>query len=108
MNTCLTLSAEEHARREMDTPIQRKVEIVAQKMRLMPQVECPVTHEFAHKLYIRTIRVPAKTLVVSKIFKVGFPFFVAKGTVSIWTEHEGTVKVSAPYWGWTKFRGFRR
>jgi hypothetical protein len=106
MNT-LQLSPDEVARRAMQTPAQRKVDAMQRDMMKLPQVECPLTHEFVGLFYLRTVCVPAGTLVVSKIFKADFPFFISKGRVSVWVEGEGVVRREAPFWGFTK-SGTRR
>jgi len=96
------LNGEEIARKAMMTPAQRTVDKMQAVMEKMPQVECPLDHEFVGLFYVRTIRVPAGTLVVSKIFKADFPFFISKGRVSVWVEGVGVVRREAPYWGFTK------
>ena len=106
MNT-LTLSPDEVARRAMQTPMQQRVTAAKEAMLKMPQVECPLDHEFVRQFYIRTVHVPAGTLVVSKIFKADFPFFISKGKVSVWVEGQGVVHREAPFWGFTK-AGTRR
>lgn len=61
----------------------------------------PLMHSFGDKLYVRTIKMPAGQLVVSKIHKHTHPYFVMKGDVSVLTE-EGVVRIKAPYQGITK------
>jgi len=61
---------------------------------------CPLTHEFADGCYIRTIFMPAGTVITSKIHKVCHPYFVMTGKVRVVTE-EGNVEISAPYHGIT-------
>lgn len=95
------------AYRAMQTPAQKRVDEMQQAMAQMPQVNCPLDHEFTGKFYVRTIHVPAGTLVVSKIFKQDFPFFISKGKVSVWVEGTGVVHREAPFWGFTK-AGSRR
>ena len=106
MNT-LTLSPDEVARRAMSTAMQQRVSAAQRVMLMLPQVPCPLDHEFTGKFYVRTIHVPHGTLVVSKIFKADFPFFISKGKVSVWVEGQGVIHREAPYWGQTK-AGTRR
>ena len=101
------LLGDEIARRAMQTPAQRQVDAMQRDMMKLPQVECPLDHEFTKLFYLRTIHVPAGTLVVSKIFKADFPFFISRGRVSVWIEGEGVVHREAPFWGFTK-AGTRR
>ena len=103
----LLLNPDEVARKAMESPAQRKVDTIQASMKLLPQVPCPLDHEFVGQFYVRTIHVPAQTLVVSKIFKADFPFFISKGKVSIWLEGIGIVRREAPFWGMTK-AGTRR
>lgn len=67
-----------------------------------PEVECPLEHKFTPGLYTRTIKMPANSLVVSKIHKTEHPFVILQGEVSVWTEGTGTVRYKAPYMGTTK------
>lgn len=60
----------------------------------------PLTHSFADGCYIREIRVPKDSLLVTKIHKVTHPYFVLKGDVSVLTE-EGAVRLKAPFSGIT-------
>lgn len=106
MNT-IQLSPDEVARRAMSTTIQQRVSAAQRVMLKLPQVPCPLDHEFVRQFYVRTIHVPAGTLVVSKIFKADFPFFISNGKVSVWVEGQGVIHREAPYWGFTK-AGTRR
>jgi hypothetical protein len=65
-------------------------------------VECPVVHRFTPGMYIREIFMPAGTSVVSEIHMTEHPYVVSKGSVKVWTEHEGTVLIEAPFTGITK------
>jgi len=90
-----------------ERPAQRQVTALRHQLAKLPQVPCPLDHEFTGKFYVRTIHVPCGTLVISKVFKEDFPFFISKGRVSIWIEGEGIVHRQAPFWGFTK-AGTRR
>lgn len=52
-------------------------------MRQREQVECPVTHTFTNGMYVRTIYMPAESLIASKIHKTQHPFVVREGKVSV-------------------------
>ena len=85
----IELSPDEVARRAMQTPMQLRVTAAQDVLEKLPQILCPLDHEFVKQFYIRTIHVPVLqgekfTLVVSKIFKADFPFFLSKGRVSVW------------------------
>jgi hypothetical protein len=108
----IELSPDEVARRAMQTPMQLRVTAAQDVLEKLPQIPCPLDHEFVKQFYIRTIHVPVLqgekfTLVVSKIFKADFPFFLSKGRVSVWVEGQGVVEMQAPAWGFTK-AGSRR
>ena len=102
MTNTIQLTPDEAARRAMETPMQKRVTIARDAMLKLPQVPCPLDHEFVGQFYVRTIHVPAKTLVVSKIFKADFPFYISKGKVSVWVEGQGVDHREAPIWGMTK------
>jgi len=61
---------------------------------------CPLKHEYADGCYIRTIFMPAGTIITSKIHKVCHPYFIMTGKVKVVTE-EGIVEIKAPYNGIT-------
>jgi hypothetical protein len=86
----------------MQTETQAGVEALARAMARQPQIVCPLDHEFTGQFYVRTIHVSAGRLVVSRVFKEEFPFFISKGRVSIWIEGVGIVRREAPFWGSTQ------
>ena len=61
----------------------------------------PLIHTFSDGLYIRQIKVPPKTLTVTKIHKQEHVFFLMKGTISVLTP-DGVKKYTAPFQGITK------
>lgn len=67
----------------------------------MDEELCPLKHTFADGCYIREIFMPAGVVLTSKIHKILHPFFVLKGRCTVATE-EGTVEITAPYYGLTK------
>src|SRR5208282_1500573 len=92
-------------RQAMNTPAQRMLDVVGRKMLECPQIECPLKHEFTPGLYIRTIWMPATkegTLVLSKIHKTEHPYFISKGSASVWIEGQGWKLLRAPFRGITK------
>lgn len=71
-------------------------------MSRMPQADCPVTHHFTPGLYIRSIRIPAGTLVTSMEHKTEHPFVITAGRVRVASENEGSVIYEAPHMGITR------
>jgi hypothetical protein len=57
---------------------------------------CPLTHEFVNGIYVRTIQIPANSLVVGKIHRHAHPNFLMKGVVTVLTEDGGTEILKAP------------
>lgn len=102
MNNTLTISGEEIARRAMRTPIQHKVDVIRDVMLQQPQVECPLKHCFTPGLYFRELYMPKGIKAVTKIHKTEHPFVFTKGSLDVWTEEEGWVRINAPYVGITK------
>lgn len=85
----------------MQTPMQLRVTAAQAELLKRPHLDCPLDHEFTNQFYLRTVHVPAGALVISKIFKAEFPFFISKGKVSVWVEGVGVKHMEAPYWGMT-------
>ena len=57
---------------------------------------CPLTHEFVEGVYVRTIQIPAHSLVVGKIHRHAHPNFLMKGVVTVYTEESGFEVLKAP------------
>lgn len=55
---------------------------------LVDEAECPVTHRWAHGLYIRETFMPAGALVVSKIHRYNNPAFIVQGRALVKSETE--------------------
>lgn len=68
----------------------------------LPQVDMPLVHRFTPGLYVREIRMPAGSLVISKRHKTEHPFVVSMGKVDVWTAGKGVERLSAPFTGITK------
>lgn len=62
----------------------------------------PVTHRFVPGLYAREFFVPKDSVVTSKIHKTEHLFTVSKGSMSVYTEEGGVVRITAPFTGVTK------
>jgi hypothetical protein len=58
--------------------------------------ECPLTHEFADGVYVRTIFIPKGMIIVGKIHRHAHPNFLMKGEVSVVTESGGIQRLKAP------------
>ena len=69
-------------------------------------VTFPLDHYFADGQYLRDLKAPAESFIVSKIHKYNHFFFLLSGSVTI-MEQDGTELVKAPYWKMTK-TGTRR
>ncbi|WP_367874012.1 hypothetical protein [Luteolibacter sp. Populi] len=65
-------------------------------------VEMPVTHRFAEGLYIRTIFIPAGTVLTSREHLHQHPFVISQGDISVTSEKEGAVRYTAPHVGITE------
>lgn len=68
----------------------------------LPPVEMPLTHAFTPGLYIRTIFMPAGTLLTSKIHKTQHPFVITRGRVTVFDPEGGSVELSAGHMGITQ------
>jgi hypothetical protein len=64
------------------------------------QASCPLVHRFAHKTYVREIFMPKGLIVISKLHKFSYPYFILQGKVSILTE-AGVIRLQAPHYGIT-------
>lgn len=67
-----------------------------------PVVDCPLTHNFVPGYYIRTIFMPAGTLITSQIHNTKHCFNVSKGIVDVRVNDEEWVRLEAPHWGVTQ------
>lgn len=62
----------------------------------LPEVDCPLQHQFAPGVYMRTIFIPAGTVIVGKIHKHSHANVLAQGTVSVMTEGGGLEQLTGP------------
>lgn len=85
-----------------DSPAQARLDQVelAILRRTVP-VELPVEHRFTPGLYLRTIFMPAGTLLTSKIHRTAHPFVVHRGRALVFIEGVGVEEIAAPYLGVT-------
>lgn len=70
-------------------------------------IDMPLHHKFIKGMYIRTIFMPAGTLLTSKIHKTNHPYRVLKGKASVWIDDDNCQTIEAPYKGIT-YPGTRR
>lgn len=57
---------------------------------------CPLTHEFPPGLYVRTIRIPAGTVMTGKLHRHAHPNLLHKGIVEVVTESGGVELLEGP------------
>lgn len=107
MNTIATITGDDIAREAMQTKAQQELTSLSTKLSHLPQIDCPLIHEFVPHMYIRTISMPKDSLIVSKIHKTEHPYVITKGKVSVWIDGVGVKTFTAPHRGITK-AGTRR
>lgn len=73
-----------------------KLALLTYRFGMLPQRECPVTHEFLPGLYTRTMRIPAGTLFLGRAHIDGHKCELVEGSVLHITEHDRRV-VHAPF-----------
>ena len=57
---------------------------------------CPLKHEFADGIYVRTIKIPAGMLITGKIHRHSHPNVLLKGRVTVLTECGGMEDLEGP------------
>ena len=62
----------------------------------LPDVECPLQHTFAPGVYVRTIFIPAGSVVVGKIHKHSHANVLSQGHVTVLTEGGGLQELHGP------------
>ena len=65
------------------------------------KTELPLRHDFVPGMYMRTIYIPAGTVLTSKIHLTEHPFVITKGCLCIWIDNVGWQELRAPYTGIT-------
>ena len=64
-------------------------------------VECPVQHDFADDMYIRTIHIPAGTILTSMTHLTKHPFVITKGACDVIDAKGKVARLIAPHLGMT-------
>lgn len=67
-----------------------------------PMRDFTVSHVFTPGLYVRTILMPAGSLLTSRIHKTRHPFVVLAGRAEVYIPGVGTQMIEAPYFGVTE------
>lgn len=62
----------------------------------LPEVDCPLQHSFIDGVYVRTIFIPAGTVIVGKIHKHSHANILSQGEVSVFTEGGGLQRFKGP------------
>lgn len=62
----------------------------------LPEVECPLQHSFIDGVYVRTIFIPAGTVIVGKIHKHSHANILSQGEVIVVTEEGGVERLKGP------------
>lgn len=76
--------------------IRRKLYELQASMDGLPDVECPLQHTFAPGVYVRTIFIPAGSVVVGKIHKHRHANVLSQGHVTVLTEGGGLEELHGP------------
>ncbi len=53
-------------------------------------------HRFLPGVYMREVTIPAGTLLTSRLHKTRHACIVSKGSITVWSNHEGVQRISAP------------
>lgn len=62
----------------------------------LPEIECPLQHSFIDGVYVRTIFIPAGTMLVGKIHKHSHANILSQGEVLVITEEGGREHLKGP------------
>lgn len=77
----------------VNIPSRKQIEELEQFILQLPQIEMPITHDFAEGLYARTMFIPNGVVLTGAIHKEENFFFVREGELIVWTE-EGMRRLS--------------
>lgn len=66
----------------------QKISVMMRGLGTLPQVECPLKHNFLPGIYLREIFMPADTVVIGKIHKTRHFNILQKGKVLLISEHD--------------------
>lgn len=83
------------------TSIDDKIDELELAMQDYEPVDCPLTHTFSPGLYLRTIVMPAGTLITSMIHRTEHQFVVSAGVAMVRVNDEEWQRIEAPYVGKT-------
>ena len=78
------------------TGIRRDIYELQASMGDLPEVDCPLQHSFIDGVYVRTIFIPAGTVLVGKIHKHAHANILSAGDVSVMTESGGIERLTGP------------
>jgi len=81
--------------------INDRIDELEAAMQGLPPAECPVEHNFIPGFYIRTVRMPAGSLITSQIHNSEHPYHVSKGITYVKINEGGWERIEAPYSGVT-------
>jgi hypothetical protein len=84
-----------------------KMNVVEAFCASQPQIHLPLEHRFTSGMYIRTIHMPAGTVVTSRTHLTNHPFVVQSGVVDVYDEQGKRERLFAGHLGITK-AGTRR
>lgn len=80
----------------------RAIDAIEDDLAQLPQQEMPLNHVFTAGLYLRTIMMPAGTLLTSRIHLTEHPFIISSGVISVWSDETGWQTLRAFHAGVTK------
>lgn len=72
------------------------------EMSKYPGLECPLAHEFIPGFYVRSILMPAGSIITSKVHGTRHPYFVAHGKLTVVSWPKGAERIEGPHWGMTE------
>jgi len=87
--------------KEIILPSNDKIDELEAAMMEYPPADCDLFHSFTPGLYIRTLVMPAGSLITSMKHKTTHPFYVLYGKASVFSDNDGVQIIEAPYDGIT-------
>ncbi len=92
------LQAKEHALQELSQVSGERAKLYELQAAAteLPPVDCPLQHSFIDGVYVRTIHIPAGTVIVGKIHKHSHANILSQGEVSVFTEGGGLERLKGP------------
>lgn len=76
--------------------VRQKLYALQEAAATLPEVDCPLQHSFIDGVYVRTIFIPAGTVIVGKIHKHSHANILSKGDVVVMTEGGGREHLTGP------------